>query len=74
MANPSPPHLSPSRRWLTQSESAEYIDTTDRTIRNLISRGELPAYRIGRSRMIRIDRHDLDALLRPIPTVGGGAA
>ena len=59
------------RRWLTQLEAAEYLGVTDRTIRNLISRGQLQARRIGNSRMIRIDRADLEAILQPIPTTGG---
>lgn len=60
--------ISTNRRWLTQAEAAEFLGVTDRTIRNLISSGQLQARRIGNSRMIRIDRADLDALLRPIPT------
>lgn len=59
------------RRWLTQLEAAEYLGVTDRTIRNFISRGELTGRRIGASRMIRVDRADLDALLRPIPATDG---
>lgn len=62
------------RRWLTQAEAAERLGVTDRTIRNLISRGDLRGYRLGKSRTIRIDVHELDAVLRPIPTAGGDAA
>lgn len=64
------PKAAPSthpRRWLTQLEAAERIGVTDRTIRNMIARGELKGRRIGQSRMIRIDAQELDALLRPIP-------
>lgn len=64
--------LAPSRRWLDQAEAAEYLGVTDRTIRNYIARGVLPGRRIRGSRLIRIDREDLDQLLRPIPA--GGAA
>lgn len=60
------------RRWLSQQEAAEYLGVTDRTIRNLISRGELRGYRIG-TRAVRIDARDLDGALRPIPTTGGPA-
>jgi len=56
-------------RW--QSALAADLGVTDRTIRNLISRGQLQARRIGNSRMIRIDRADLEAILQPIPTTGG---
>lgn len=58
------------RRWLTQAEAAEYLGTTDRTVRRMIAAGDLPAYRLGK-RMTRIDAGDLDTVLRRIPTVGG---
>jgi excisionase family DNA binding protein len=60
------------RRWLSQAEAAEYLGVTDRTVRNYIARGALPGHRVRGSRLVRIDRKDLDALLRPIPTAGGG--
>ncbi|MBM7506548.1 excisionase family DNA binding protein [Nocardioides salarius] len=59
-------------RWLSQIEAAEYLGVTDRTVRNYISRGDLPGHRVKGSRLVRIRRADLDALLRPIPTAGGG--
>jgi excisionase family DNA binding protein len=61
------------RRWLTQLEAAAYLGVTDRTIRNLISRGALEGRRIQGSRMVKVDREKLDAILRPIPTVGPAA-
>ena len=62
------------RRWITQAQAAEYLGLTDRTIRNLIARGELTGYRVGKGRSIRLDSNEVDALLRPIPTMGGDAA
>lgn len=59
------------RALLSQAQAAEYLGVTDRTIRNYVSRGVLPAYRVG-GRVVRIDRGDLDAMLRRIPTAGGG--
>lgn len=59
-------------RWLNQAEAAEYLGVTDRTIRNYIARGLLPANRIQGSRLLRIAQDDLDALLRPVPTTGPG--
>lgn len=65
--------LTPPRRWLNQAEAADYLGVTDRTIRNYIARGELAGRRVRGSRLIRIDRAELDAMLRPIPSaVGGG--
>lgn len=54
------------------AEAAEYLSTTDRTIRRMIADGSLPAHRLGK-RMVRIDREHVDALLRPIPAAGGDA-
>lgn len=62
------------RHWLNQAEAADYLGVTDRTIRNYIARGVLPGYRVRGSRLVRIDRADLDSLLRPIPTAGGRRA
>lgn len=59
------------RALLSQAQAAEYLGVTDRTIRNYVSRGELPAYRVG-GRVVRIDPADLEKLLRRIPTAAGG--
>ena len=59
------------RRWMSPAEAADYLGISPRTLRNYISEGKLPAYRLGGKRTMRIDRADLDALLRPIPTTGG---
>ncbi len=55
---------------LSPAESAEYIGVSTRTIRNYIARGVLPASRPKGSRLVRIRRSDLDALMRPIPSAG----
>ncbi|GAA0978268.1 hypothetical protein ENKNEFLB_02818 [Nocardioides aquaticus] len=60
------------RRWLSQQEAADYLGVTDRTVRNYISRGTLDGHRVRGSRLVRIDRADLDALMRRIPA--GGSA
>lgn len=62
------------KRWLSLSEAAEYVGVSDRSIRNYVARGHLPARRLRGSRLIRIDRAELEKLLRPIPTAGGDAA
>ena len=61
-----------SRRLVSQQAAAEFLGVTERTIRNYVSRGQLRAYRVG-GRVVRIDQDDIDAMLRPIPTAGGGS-
>lgn len=63
-----------STRWLSQAQAADYLSVTDRTIRSYIAAGHLPAHRVRGSRLIRVSRSDLDAMLSPIPTVTGGGA
>lgn len=45
--------------WLKIKDAAELKRVHPNTIRNLISRGQLKAYRLG-ARIIRIDSKDLD--------------
>lgn len=54
---------------MTQVEAARRLRVTDRTIRNYIARGLLPAYRIKGSRAVRIERADVEALRQQIPAV-----
>ena len=51
---------------LTVAQVAEILQTSEITIRRMIQRGELPAYRFGKSRIIRIDNADLLKLRRPV--------
>lgn len=61
------------KRWYSQREAAEYLSVTDRTVRDYIARGILPASRVRNTRTIRINIADLESLLTPIPSaVGGG--
>jgi excisionase family DNA binding protein len=48
-----------------QTAAAE-LGISLRQIRRMISSGELRAYRVGKTRAIRVDRADLDALLVPV--------
>lgn len=56
------------RRWLSQQEAADYLGVTDRTIRNYIRTGALQGRRLPGSRLVRLDRIELDKALRPIPS------
>lgn len=47
--------------FFTERSLAAYLAVSDRTIRNWISRGELPSYKLGASR--RIDPADVESFL-----------
>jgi len=55
--------------WRTQADAAEQLGVTDRTVREYIARGLLPASKIKGSRLIRIRQSAIDSMLQPIPTV-----
>lgn len=57
-----------TRRYITIAEAADYLQISDRTVRRLITDGELNGYRMGRSgRTIRVDLNEIDEqLMRPI--------
>lgn len=53
-------------------EVAEILGICPRTVREHISAGRLPAFKVGpgRTSPIRIKAEDVEALLRRIPTAG----
>lgn len=57
---------SPRSPWLSITEAADYLRTSERTIHRLVNRNRVRSTTIGRRRLLH--RHDLDALL------GGGDA
>ena len=59
------------RRLESIPNAAEYVGVSSKTIRRWISAGALTGYRMG-PRLIRVDLVEVDAMLRPIPTAGGG--
>lgn len=50
---------------LTIDQAAEKLGISRRSVRRLISSGELRAYRVG-ERSVRVDFNDLDAVLKPV--------
>lgn len=58
-----------STEQFTINSAADYLECSRDTIRRLISRGELRAYRYGSSRIIRIDGADLNKLRRPVTSL-----
>lgn len=51
---------------LTLQQAADCLQVTTRTIRNLIHEGQLPAQRIGRSRMLRVRSSAIYGLLTDV--------
>jgi excisionase family DNA binding protein len=57
-----------ARKYATIEAEAKRLDVNPRTIRRMISRGQLTGYRLG-DRLIRVDPVEVDALMQPISTV-----
>lgn len=70
-STPTPPASpAPLPVFMSPFEAAEYLGVHPKSVRRYVSRGDLVAYRVAGSRLIKIRRDDLDALLQPIPTAG----
>lgn len=55
---------------LTISQVSEILQCSQDTVRRMISRGELKAYRYGnKSRLIRIDAADIDRIRKPVTRI-----
>lgn len=53
---------------LTINQTAEVLQCSTDTVRRLIAKGQLKAYRYG-SRIIRIDPLDLDRMRKPVTSL-----
>jgi len=53
----------------TIEQAADFAGHSQRTIRRDIDEGRLRGYRFG-PRLVRVDLDEVEALLRPIPTIG----
>ncbi len=58
-------------RYIPIEQASVYLSVDKKTVRRMIARGELTGHRVG-PKLIRIRTDELDAMLRPIPTAGGG--
>jgi excisionase family DNA binding protein len=63
------PNRATRRRYAKISEAADYLQVTERTIRQMVADGRLTGYSCG-SRLVRLDLNEIDAAMRPF----GGAA
>lgn len=55
-------------RLITQQAAAEMLGVTDRTIRNMISRGVITGFQIPGVRAVRVDKDELTSKLKAIPS------
>lgn len=67
--NPTTPPATGPRQLRTVAFVAAMLDVTERSVRNFISRGLFPAYRIPGTRGVRIDQRDVERAMKLIPTV-----
>lgn len=54
-----------SADWITLAEAADRLSVSIKTVRRMVSRGDLPAKRIG-SRLIRVPSAALDSVGRDL--------
>lgn len=65
------PEVPEGPQFITFVEAARRLSVTQKTLRNWVSAGILPAYRIGRS-ALRLKPEDVDALITRVPTTAAG--
>ena len=70
MPNTLNKQTSGTNAWLSLRAAADYTGCSTDTLRRRINDGQLRAYYVGRSHTVRVKASDLDALMRPIVTVG----
>lgn len=61
--------MSATRTLVTIAAVARMLGVTDRTVRNYISQGHFPAYRIPGTRGVRLNPAEVQAALKMIPAV-----
>lgn len=65
---PAKPRKPAPAEFISLAEAATQLAVSERTLRRRVADGSLPAERLQNSRLIRVRRSDVDALLRPIPS------
>ncbi len=51
------------KRWMTVYDVADELEVSDWTVRRMIDRDELPAKKIGKKPLIKIDRREFERWL-----------
>ena len=55
-------------RWITLSQAADRLGVAPRTLRRMVARGQLTAYCVGDTPLLRVDTEDVDQCLHAVPT------
>ena len=63
-------HANPADTYLTIESAADRLACSKDTVRRMIARGQLKAYRAGH--LIRIQHRDLERALKPVTNYQGG--
>ncbi|WP_156675665.1 MULTISPECIES: excisionase family DNA-binding protein [unclassified Mycobacterium] len=58
------------REFLSLDNAANELGVSKRTVRRMISSGQLPAYRIGNSTLVRVKRSDVLNVIKPVVPSG----
>lgn len=67
------PKSTPTRQLVALAVAAEMLGVSSKTVRRRVADGQLRAYRVGKGRALRVTVADVEALLEPLPTLGGAA-
>ena len=61
--------VAPIQQYFSVDDSAAYLGVSPKTVRRLITSGEIKASHVGSRRVIRIHRRDLEKVLKPVPSL-----
>ena len=59
--------------WMSIAQAADRLGVAPRTIRRMISRGELTGYRVGNTRLLRVDAAEVERSLTVVPAASAGS-
>ena len=66
MHHAPPTRIEPGPRWGSLEAAADRLGVHPRTVRRMISAGELQGFRLGK-RLLRVDMNEVDKLLHRVP-------
>ena len=61
-------------RWLSLTQAADRLGVAPRTVRRMVARGQLTGYRVGDTKLLRLDEVEVDGCMRAVPSASAGSA